>query len=157
MLLCWYLQFLLFTLTFSCWDCSHKGWINIQNAHAWSAPASVMKCSFYYFSRCIQTISIDELWKKLLHVRGRWLNKGREWRSHDGINVITYSPKWKKPAVTRGHPDINREDEMSSFNTSCTDSKCFIPLTCLYVCFVLCSLTRRGGKKKRHSQNTHCK
>lgn len=38
---------------------------------------------------------------------------------------------------------------MSSFNTPCTDSKCFIPLTCLYACFVLPPLIKvgRGGKQ----------
>lgn len=49
-LLCWYLQFLLFTPTFSCWGCSHKGRINIQSACAWDAAACVMKPSSSYFS-----------------------------------------------------------------------------------------------------------
>lgn len=35
---------------------------------------------------------------------------------------------------------------MSSFNTPCTDNKCFIPLTCLYACFVLPSLIKAGGE-----------
>lgn len=151
-----YLQFLLFTLTFPCWDCSHKGRINIQSARAWNAPASVRKPSFYYFFlaafKLFQLMSLKR--SSCVEGEGDSVREG----SHGGINVITYSPKGKKtPGGGWGHPDINWEAEMSSFNTPCTGNKCFIPLTCLCACFVLPSLIKgrgwSGGKKQapKHS------
>lgn len=68
-------------------------------------------------------------------------DSGREEKDH--VVVLMSLPthqRERNPGGGWGHLDINWEAEMSSFNTPCTDYKCFIPLTCLYAGFVLPSL-----------------
>lgn len=102
---------------------------------------------FTIFLSAFKQFQLMNLKKHLLCVRGRWLSKGQEDHMAVLMSLPTHQSE-KKLAVTRGHPDINREAETSSFNTPRTASRCFIPLTCLYVCFLLCSLTRGVGGEK---------